>query len=219
MRSYPPFNPLDKLNLGRSVADALVQRPLSALPPEDKFEAAGIYAIYYLGEFELYLPMTRYSKTFPEQEAIPIYVGKAVPDGARKGGSLPGEAPGTAVYDRLKKHAQSIRAAENLDLNDFKCRFLSVDSIWIPLGETLLIDRFSPLWNLRLDGFGNNDPGKGRHLGRRSAWDVLHPGRGWAEKLQPGKSLKTITADISTYLTVRYPLTSDRKESPYTPSP
>lgn len=199
MLSIPPFNPLNKQTLGRSVADALVQQPIYSLPPEEKFDAAGIYAIYYFGEFELYLPMTRYSKTFPEQAAIPIYVGKAVPDGSRKGGSLPGEVPGTAIYDRLKKHAQSIQATKSLDLNDFRCRFLSVDSIWIPLGETLLIDRFSPLWNLKLDGFGNNDPGKGRHGGQRSAWDVLHPGRAWAENLQPGKSLKSITAALTAY--------------------
>lgn len=204
MITYTAFNPLDKQNLGRSVADALVGQPLCPLPPEERFEAAGIYAIYYFGDFDLYLPMTRYSQARPLTEEIPIYVGKAVPDGARKGGSLPEDAPGSALFDRLRKHAQSIRATQNLEISDFRCRFLSVDSIWIPLGETLLIDRFSPLWNLKLDGFGNNDPGKGRHLGRRSAWDVLHPGRAWADRLQPGKSQKTITVEISTYVAEKY---------------
>ena len=33
-------------------------------------------------------------------------------------------------------------AAENLDVDDFECRYLIVDDIWIPLGETLLIGRF-----------------------------------------------------------------------------
>ena len=65
------------------------------------------------------------------------------------------------------------------------CRFLSVDDIWIPLTESLLIERFKPVWNRVLDGFGNHDPGKGRHRGRMPLWDCLHPGRAWAERLQP----------------------------------
>ena len=35
-------------------------------------------------------------------------------------------------------------------------------------------------WTNIVDGFGNHDPGKGRHAGRRPLWDVLHPGRAWA---------------------------------------
>lgn len=34
-------------------------------------------------------------------------------------------------------------------------------------------------------GFGNHDPGKGRHQGTMPQWDCLHPGRTWAERLQP----------------------------------
>jgi hypothetical protein len=60
-----------------------------------------------------------------------------------------------------------------------------VDDIWIPLGESLLIAKFDPLWNKLIDGFGNHDPGKGRHAGLRPRWDVLHPGRPWAERCQP----------------------------------
>ena len=60
------------------------------------------------------------------------------------------------------------------------------------------------LWNLKLDGFGNNDPGKGRLLGKRSAWDVIHPGRTWAEKLQPGQSPQAIRSEIAKYLAAIY---------------
>lgn len=76
---------------------------------------------------------------------------------------------------------------ENLDVKDFYCRYLAVDDIWIPLGESLLIEMFSSLWNVFIDGFGIHDPGKGRHNQQRSAWDVIHPGRPWAAKLQPNK--------------------------------
>ena len=52
-----------------------------------------------------------------------------------------------------------------------------VDDIWIPLGENILIERFKPLWNQVIDGFGNNDPGGRRATQYRSHWDVLHPGK------------------------------------------
>ena len=49
--------------------------------------------------------------------------------------------------------------------------------VWIPLGESLLIERFKPVWNMVIDGFSNNAPGKRRFSQHRSLWDVLHPGR------------------------------------------
>ena len=47
----------------------------------------------------------------------------------------------------------------------------------------MLIEQFRPVWNLVIDGFGNKDPGRRRKDQYRSAWDVLHPGRNFAEKL------------------------------------
>jgi hypothetical protein len=47
----------------------------------------------------------------------------------------------------------------------------------------MLIERFKPVWNHVLDGFGNHDPGSGRHQGLTPLWDTLHPGREWAEHL------------------------------------
>lgn len=64
-------------------------------------------------------------------------------------------------------------------VNGFKGKF------WIPLPESLLIDMFSPLWNRVIDGFSNHDLGKGCYNQQKSAWDSLHPGRVWAERLQP----------------------------------
>ena len=49
--------------------------------------------------------------------------------------------------------------------------------------EAEMIRRYRPLWNTVVDGFGNHDPGKGRYNQARSEWDVLHPGRYWAERL------------------------------------
>lgn len=174
-----PFNPLDKVNLGASVAEALLARPSIALEELSEFRGAGVYAIYYSGGYPPYRPLAEINAN--GVSLMPIYVGKAVPAGSRKGGGIDAK-PGKVLFKRLAEHADSIRAATNLRIEDFACRYLVVDDIWIPLGESLLIARFSPLWNSLIDGFGNHDPGSGRHAGMRPRWDVLHPGRAWAPK-------------------------------------
>jgi hypothetical protein len=105
-----------------------------------------------------------------------------VPKGARKGTDLDAVA-GSALYGRLAEHGDSIRGATNLHIEDFRCRYLVVDDIFIPLGESLLVANYSPVWNVTIDGFGNHHPGSGRYQQKRSSWDVLHPGRGWSAKL------------------------------------
>lgn len=175
-----PYNPLDKQNLGESVARKMLLSPIHQLPPE-QFIGAGVYAIYYKGDFPAYEPL---AATNRDKWRNPIYVGKAVPAGARKGGLGMNVDHGQALYKRLSEHYESIRSAQNLNEADFACRFLVVDDIWIPLAESLLIEIFKPLWNRCIDGFGNHDPGSGRKEQRRSPWDCLHPGREWAGKLR-----------------------------------
>jgi Eco29kI restriction endonuclease len=176
-----PFNPLDKLNLGKSLADALLKMPLSPLPPEEKFEGAGIYAIYYAGGFAPYQPLA--TKNQGKSPEAPIYVGKAVPAGARKGAFGLDADPGNALLKRLREHAKSINEVKNLELADFSCRYLVCDDIWIPLGEALLIARFQPPWNVLIEGFGIHTPGKGRKKQVRSKWDTVHMGRNLAKGL------------------------------------
>lgn len=193
-----PFNPLDKHHLGESVAQAMLRRPVAPLGNLETFNGAGIYAIYYTGNFHGYEPISTRNRN--GLFTAPIYVGKAVPKGARKGGDLQA-SPGKVLYDRLKQHAKSIEEASNLDIADFYCRYLIVDDIWIPLGESLLIAKFDPLWNKLIDGFGNHDPGKGRHAGLRPRWDVLHPGRPWAKRCQPrDESAEQIIREVHDYL-------------------
>jgi len=193
-----PFNPLDKKNLGASVAEALLTNTVHPLGDLPAFDGAGVYAIYYSGNFPAYIRLS--SMNQDGEFRLPIYVGKAVPAGARMGGGLDSN-PGKVLHKRLKEHADSIRAASNLDIADFHCRFLVVDDIWIPLGESLLIARFTPVWNSLIDGFGNHDPGKGRHAGLRPRWDVLHPGRPWADRCQPrGETAEQIIGEARDYL-------------------
>jgi len=172
------YNPLDTHHLGESVADALLRSTAEPLGEVKTFNGAGIYAIYYSGDFSEYAPIAAQNRC--NRLKTPIYVGKAVPPGTRKGDNGLSGNPGAAVFSRLREHAKSLDQVTNLALGDFHCRLLVVDDIWIPLGESMLISSFAPLWNKLIDGFGNHDPGKGRYGQERSRWDTVHPGRPWA---------------------------------------
>jgi hypothetical protein len=193
-----PFNPLHKKHLGLSVAEAMLAKPVEPLPPKKAFEGAGIYAIYYTGDFSAYKLIA--DKNTNNKFGCPIYVGKAVPAGARKGGFGLDAPPGLVLYQRLCEHTKSIEQTQNLKLKDFRCRYLTVDDIWIPLGESLLIEMFAPLWNRSLDGFGIHDPGSGRYNQKVSSWDILHPGRSWAPKLKPGRTAEEIMREVEVHL-------------------
>ena len=124
-----PYNPLDKEKLGESVANALLKSPMTSLPPPP-FEGSGVYALFYRGSFPAYAQISGTEN--------PIYVGKAVPAGSRKGHLLTESAKGSSLYQRLREHSESMDQV-GLGPGDFSCRFLVVDDIWIPLGESLLI--------------------------------------------------------------------------------
>jgi hypothetical protein len=182
MTDEPVFNPLEKTNLGKSVVDALLDRPELPLTQISRFSGAGIYAIYYHGDFPHYAPLSeRYHAGLP----IPIYTGKGVPKGSRKGSNLSPASQTNPLSGRLNEHKESIEQTANLDVSHFTYRYLLVDDIWIPLGESLVIQKFRPLWNVVVEGFGNHDPGRGRYGGMRPLWDELHPGRPWALRCMP----------------------------------
>lgn len=199
MTGTETYDPLRKKHLAESVAKALLERPCEPLPPHKSFDGAGIYAIYYEGDFAPYAVIAQQNRG--QMCKIPIYVGKAVPPGARKGGFGLGEAPGSVLYRRLVEHSESINQVNNLKIGHFSCRYLVAEDIWIPLGEQLLIEWFSPIWNKVIEGFGIHDPGKGRYQQRRSAWDTLHPGRPFAKKLRRhNKTAKQIAKGLDAFL-------------------
>ena len=196
-----PYNPLDKKNLGVSAATALLSSAVHNLPPQ-KFIGAGVYAIYYRGDFE---PYKKISQMNADGFQVPIYVGKAVPAGARKGGLGMDVDHGLALFSRLNEHYTSIADTNNLNPQDFYCRFLVVDDIWIPLTESLLIEKFKPLWNRCIDGFGNHDPGSGRYNQQQSPWDSIHEGRSWATKLKPNAlSKEQFLEKVKNYINETY---------------
>jgi hypothetical protein len=191
-----PYNPLDRVELGRSIVRALLAKRLNPLPPAQRFQGAGLYAIYYCGPLPLYAPIAQ----LPGGEGdMPIYVGRARPRGARKGlvQSLEATTTDPVLWERLREHAESIESVERyfqsqrepggLRLADFRCRHLVVDDFWVPLAEALLIAHYRPVWNVVVSGFGIHDPGKGRLDQKRSDWDQLHPGREFAFRLANAK--------------------------------
>lgn len=196
---YRPFNPLDTPAIAQTLGREVLSRdpsPIGDLPP---FPGAGVYLIYYSGDFPAYRPLTESNR---KRLTWPIYVGKADISGARKG-DLDGPI-GEPLHRRIRQHRDSLAQVANLDVDDFFVRYLVVEPLFIPLGETLLINRFLPVWNRLIDGFGNHDPGKGRHSGMCPRWDVLHPGRPWANKLKPRpESSAAIAQDALEYLRAR----------------
>lgn len=142
-----------------------------------EIQGPGIYALYYRGDAPFYAPLA--------DAADPIYVGKAVPPGSRKGRTVREDHP--ALRARLRNHLRSIGEAGNLAPSDFRFRSLTVTPVWISLAERFLIDAYEPVWNVCLDGFGKHDSGRGRAAGKRSWWDTLHPGRPWAARERPGQ--------------------------------
>ena len=200
LSSGEPYNPLARQNLGASVAEALLSRSAEGFTSLKAFTGAGIYAIYYSGPFLQYEPIAKRNRG--NRFEAPIYVGKAVPEGARKGASGGGKTTSTkALFNRLLEHGESVNRTPSLAVEDFHCRYLVVDDIWIPLAESLLINKFMPVWNTIVDGFGNHDPGKGRYQGKRPRWDVIHPGREWATRCAERQEASTqILADVEEHL-------------------
>ena len=130
------YDPLNYQNLARSVVTALLENEVSPFPPEVEFPGSGVYAMYYIGK----LPF--YAQIASKDCRMPIYVGKAVPKGARKGSSGDEASRGTELYDRLRQHANSIEQITNLRLEEFRCRYLVVVPVWITLAERFLIEYF-----------------------------------------------------------------------------
>jgi hypothetical protein len=170
------FDPLTPLNLARSVERAVLDQPEMPLPPDGTFIGGGVYCLYYSGSYE------PYSSLAGGPSRTPIYVGSATQRAGRMAGAL-FQSDRPILLNRLREHAHTLKETEDLQLEDFSCRFLITDDLWVQSAATLLIYHFRPLWNIVVDGFGLHNPGAGRSLSKRSSWDELHPGRSWATRL------------------------------------
>ena len=155
--------------------------PVHKLPPPENFIGVGVYALYYIGNSPLYNSLYDINRINFIQ---PIYVGKAVPRGWRQARL---QQSNNELYTRLCEHQNSITQANNLSLSGFRCRFMILEDAaadMIGTVEASLIRQYLPIWNCCIDGFGNHDPGSGRYDQAKSDWDILHPGRVWANRLR-----------------------------------
>ncbi len=199
LRPESIFDPTDPHTSGRVVALTLVaqtKHPLARIP---EFYGAGVYAIYYRGSFAPYLPL--------KGRDHPIYVGKADPDNQSAKDAV---SQGTKLSARLNEHARSIRkAATTLDINDFECRFLIVQTGFQKSAEDYLINFFKPIWNSETKicfGLGKHGDSSKTRVNKRSPWDTMHPGREWADATTENqKSPETIIEQIGAHLATHQP--------------
>lgn len=166
------LDPSDPQVMGTLIASTLLSQPRRRVNDLPRFYGSGVYALYYQGDFDAYEPISG--------TETPIYVGKADP--AEHGADSVVEQ-GERLSNRLRDHRRSIRAAENLRIEDIECRYLVVKSAWQNTAETYLIESFKPIWNNEVGicyGFGKHGDSSDTRKNTRSPWDTLHPGRRWA---------------------------------------
>lgn len=199
LRPASIFDPTDPNTAGRVVALTLVaqaRHPLSAIPD---FYGAGVYAIYYKGDFAPYEPLSGTDH--------PIYVGKADPDNQAAKDAV---SQGTKLSGRLNEHAKSIRRAiGTLSIEDFECRFLIVQTGFQKSAEDYLINFFKPIWNSETKicfGLGKHGDSSETRGNKRSPWDTLHPGREWADaSTENQKAPELILQQIAAHLAANPP--------------
>jgi hypothetical protein len=191
------FDPSNPKIIGRFTALALVGQARHSLSAVGPFYGSGVYAIYYRGDYPLYRPLSG-SET-------PIYVGKAAPatEGARTA-----RDQGERLAARLNEHRKNIaKATSTLDIADFDCRFLVVQSGWERSAEDYLISLFRPIWNNEVNilyGLGKHGDSAKTRANKRSPWDTLHPGRAWAAAtLEDARTPDQIAGDLDAHFAAK----------------
>lgn len=197
------FDPADPVIAGRNIALALMAQPRRPMAELPGFYGAGVYAIYYKGE----------RKPFPAYAGLvgsdhPIYVGKADPV---TGSATTPKAQGRAIWGRLNEHAKTIRKAETtLDIGDFECRFLVVQSGYQKAAEDYLIRFFQPIWNSETGicyGMSKHGDAATTRANARSPWHTMHPGVKWADASSADqKPPEEIERSIDTHFASNPPL-------------
>ncbi|WP_071675668.1 Eco29kI family restriction endonuclease [Nioella nitratireducens] len=182
------FDPSEPRLIGHFVALALLSQerlPLGAITP---FYGSGVYAIYYNGPADIYTPISG--------TETPIYVGKADPPTGAKT-VIEQE---TKLFGRLNEHRKNIEKVAGIDLKDFECRALAVQSGYQAAAENHLIRLFWPIWNNEtkiLFGIGKHGDAATTRANNKSPWDTIHPGRTWAEGNPEAKSTESIRLEVS----------------------
>jgi hypothetical protein len=186
------FDPGNPRTIGFFIALAMTAQPRQPLGSLQEFYGSGVYAIYYRGDFGLYAPL-RSTET-------PIYVGQAAP--GNEHAQTPVEQ-GIRLAARLNEHRKNIvRASATLNIDDFDYRALVVQTGWETGAEDYLIRLFKPIWNSETKlvyGLGKHGDSAETRRNKRSPWDTLHAGRGWAgaDAITDAKSPEKIADELN----------------------
>ena len=195
-----------------TVVLALIAQPRVKLAEVVPEYGAGVYALYYTGDHPLYASVSG--------TETPIYVGKADP---ARGAGRDVRTHEDTLTRRLLDHRRQIRMAEAYALDDpgaveaagahpllvehFECRKLVCAAGVQLTAEGRLIGLFRPIWNSDFDvAYGVSKHGDRQRKHPKSPWDVLHPGRDWADGLDdkgvpfPGQpTIADIVGKIATH--------------------
>ena len=101
------YDPLTWENLMAGVVVRFEQQPCVSFTEIDNADGPGVYTLFYTGPHPAYTAISGTPR--------PIYVGKAVPRGTRKG-SMEGKGQ-YALRNRLNNHRRSIEDSINLQLD------------------------------------------------------------------------------------------------------
>ncbi len=196
------FDPSNPKVVGRFVSLALVAQSRHPLDDVPKVYGSGVYAIYYNGDFPLYGPWSG--------GETPLYVGQAAPaDHSARSAT----DQGPRLSARLNEHRKNIiKAQGTLDIADFEYRSLVVQSGWETAAEDYLIHLFRPLWNNETNlvyGLGKHGDAATTRQNKRSPWDTMHPGRGWAAATaEDAKPTQQIAEEVRLHA-ARHPIYPD----------
>lgn len=180
-----PYVPPGADEFVSKVVEVFKSRPRFPLKDFPVIVGCGVYGLYYIGDNPLYRDWLVSEKKRLGTDEVPIYIGKADGKGKRTGNWTPLTlSRDKQLYRRISEHLRSIESASNLLVEDFECRVLVTQPIWAQTVESLLIDEYKPLWNSVIEGFGLHHPGRTRFGQVLSAWDSLHPGRRWYNKMK-----------------------------------
>lgn len=189
------FDPSNPNYMGRFTAAALLIQPRHPLAEVAKFYGAGVYALYYTGDFPAYEKISG--------KETPLYTGKADPKIAHA--ENPTEQ-GESLSRRINEHRKSIQLVSGdggISLDDFEVRYLVTASGFQVTAENFLINYFKPIWNKETKicfGIGKHGDDANTRKNKKSPWDTLHPGRKWALASEELKTPAEIAADISDHL-------------------
>ena len=104
------YDPLTYDNLMAGLVVHFERRARAPLVTVIDVQGPGIYALFYDGDHDAYRQISGTS--------TPIYVGKAVPPGARTGTAVDVTVP--ALQHRIRQHARSLGDVDSLEVTDFE---------------------------------------------------------------------------------------------------